>query len=429
LLLLGSTVVWVLYGGERQTAARPWLAAALQSKSASASVPESSEGPISIRIDRAPVRVLHDPHAAYSAVAVDSARDEIVLQDENLSNIMVYNRLDNTPAGASMTEPKRLIGGRKTGITNNCGVYIDPSNGDIYSITGDIADTMVIFSHEAKGNVPPMRELKTPHRTYGVAADEQAQELFVTINHPPAVLVYRKMAEGTEAPVRILEGNQTRLGDVQGIAVDTKNQLMYVANRGPVSDIREGMGLSGVPIAANGAVRNWVIPDVWYEYFRDKFVAGSGKFVQPSVNVYPLQARGNTPPMRMIQGPKTQLDWPAHISLDVEHQELFVANTLSDSVLVFRATGNGDVVPLRVLKGPKTGIKTPHGVFVDEKNQELVVANFGNHAATVYLRTADGDTAPIRKIRSAPEGTPAPMFGNIGALAYDSKRDEILAPN
>jgi len=58
-----------------------------------------------------------------------------------------------------------------------------------------------------------------------------------------------------------------------------------------------------------------------------------------------------------------------------------------------------------------------------------VVANFGNHAATVYRRTAAGDTAPIRTVRAAPPGTPAVMFGNIGALDYDTKRDELLVPN
>lgn len=432
LALFGCMAAWVLYAREPHSAVGQGsrLIAALQAQgAASKSAPRSSAAERPTRIDRAPVRILQDPNAAYSAVAVDSTRDEIVLQDENRAFIMVYNRLDNTPASATMTEPKRMIGGRKTGITNNCGVYVDPGNGDIYSLTGDIADTMVIFSHESKGDVPPERELKTPHRTYGVAADEQAQELFLTIQHPPAVLVYRKAAQGKEAPLRILEGATTQLGDVHGITVDTKNQVMYVANRGAVSDMKQGQGLSGVPVSGDGSARTWAIPQIWYEYLRDHFVAGSGRFAPPSINVYPLKANGDTPPLRVIQGPKTQMDWPAHIYLDVEHQELFVANAMGDSILVFRAADSGDVAPIRVLKGPKTGIKTPHGVFVDEKNQEIVVANFGNHAATVYPRTADGDSPPIRKIRSAPEGTPAPMFGNVGSLAYDTKRDEILAPN
>ena len=65
---------------------------------------------------------------------------------------------------------------------------------------------------------------------------------------------------------------------------------------------------------------------------------------------------------------------------------------------------------------------------MDLQNDELWVANFGNHSATVYNRTASGDTAPIRVIRSAPTGTPAPALANA-RIAYDTKREEILAPN
>ncbi len=265
LAVLTSVAAWVLYAGEPRASVRqnsPLAAASQERTAASTPSAKSSAGGRPTRIDRAPVRILQDPNAAYSAVAVDSSRDEIVLQDENRSFIMVYNRLDSTPASATMTEPKRMIGGRKTGITNNCGVYVDPGNGDIYSLTGDIADTMVIFSHESKGDVPPERELKTPHRTYGVAADEQAQELFLTIQHPPAVLVYRKAAQGKEAPLRILEGEKTQLGDVHGITVDTKNQVMYVANRGAVSDMKPGQGLSGVPVSGDGSARTWAVPQI-----------------------------------------------------------------------------------------------------------------------------------------------------------------------
>jgi hypothetical protein len=74
-------------------------------------------------------------------------------------------------------------------------------------------------------------------------------------------------------------------------------------------------------------------------------------------------------------------------------------------------------------------VKNPTGVFVDVKNDELWVTNFGNHTATVYRRSASGDTPPLRVIRSAPAGKSALMIGNPGAIAYDTKREEILVPN
>ena len=192
--------------------------------------PAASGGPRNtIHLERAPIRVIHDPHSSFSAVAVDVTRDEIILEDENLGRINVYNRLDNTPPQAAMTEPKRVIGGSRAKINLNCGVYVDPFSGDIYSVNGDTTDWMTVWTREQKGNVPASRELQTPHRAFGVAVDEESKELYITIEHSPAVVVYRKTAQGREAPIRILEGDKTQLADVHGIALDTKNQLLYVS--------------------------------------------------------------------------------------------------------------------------------------------------------------------------------------------------------
>ena len=59
----------------------------------------------SATLNRNPIRTIHDPYATYSAVAVDPVRNEIVLQDENLFQILVYDRSANTPPSARMTEP------------------------------------------------------------------------------------------------------------------------------------------------------------------------------------------------------------------------------------------------------------------------------------------------------------------------------------
>ena len=157
---------------------------------------------------------------------------------------------------------------------------------------------------------------------------------------------------------------------------------------------------------------------------------GSGGRFEPSlITVYPMDANGDTAPVRVIQGPKTQLNWPALIFADTEREELYVANDGDDSVLVFRETDGGDAAPVRVLRGPQTGLKNPSSVFVDTKNNELIVSNLGNHSITVFPRTANGDVAPLRTIRSAPQGKLSLTIVNPGGVAYDGKRNEILAPN
>lgn len=347
-------------------------------------------------VTRPPIRTIRDTYPIYSSIAVDPRLDEVVLQDTNLFGIKVFNRMDNTPSSAEFTKPKRVIEGPKTLNEYNNGLYIDPKNGDIYSVAMDTADNMIVFSHDVQGDVPPIRRLNTPHRNFATAADEENGEVFITIQYPPKVMVYRKEASGDEKPLRVLEGESTGLHDAHGLALDVKRKLMFVGNWGDHSDYKN---------------------------------PGQGRFYPPSITVYPLGANGDTAPLRIIQGSKTQLDWAGGMSLDPESGNLYVANDVGNSILVFKETDQGDVAPARVIKGQKTGLSHPAGISVDTQNKEVWVSNMGNSSATVYSLAANGDVAPLRTIRSAPLGRLSVKFGKPQAVAYDSKREEYLVPN
>jgi DNA-binding beta-propeller fold protein YncE len=366
---------------------------------------------------RTPVRMIRDPYAAYSAVAVDPANNEVVLTDENLFKIWVYDRNAKTSPGQT-TEPKRIIGGLNTKIEFQCGLYIDPTNGDIYAVNNDTIDTLVVFSRKAQGDVVPDRELHTPHGTFGIAVDEAARELFLTVQHDNAIVVFNKTAKGTEAPLRVLQGDHTGLADPHGMALDPKNNVLYVANHGSVHQVRAGAGGR----RRRGETPGWPLT-------RDDAVPGSGQMLLPSITVYSKNAKGDAEPLRTIQGPKTQMNWPTGIAIDPERNELFVANDGGNSLLVFDANASGDVAPLRVIKGPRSLISNPTGVYLDPQNHELWVASFGNHTANVYSPEANGDVPPIRTIHSAPPNQPVPGLGNPHPLAYDSKREQVLVPN
>ena len=71
-------------------------------------------------------------------------------------------------------------------------------------------------------------------------------------------------------------------------------------------------------------------------------------------------------------------------------------------------------------------MKIPSDVFLDFVNNEMWVASFGNHLALAYKLGASGDTAPIRIIRGSPLNTTGTMISNPFAVAYDTKREEIL---
>ena len=381
----------------------------------------------------APPRVIRDQYPAFSSITVDPVRDQVVVTDENLFQVMFYDRTENNSPN-QIAKPRRVIGTpwvtslkreeSKTKIEFQCGLYMDPRNGDVYAVNNDTQDTLVIFSNEAVGNVAPDRELHTPHGTFGIAVDEANQEVFLTVQHDSAVVAYRKGASGEEAPVRLLQGDRTRLADPHGVALDPKSGLIFVTNHGSVHKVRrdEGTSLSRDAREAQLKLVNWPLE-------RDFAVPGSGKALPPSITVYSRTAFGDTAPVRVIEGPRTLLNWPTGIAFDPDRGELYIANDTTDSILVFDATAAGDVAPRRVLRGPKTGLKNPTGLALDKQHGELWVANFGNHTATAYRMTAMGDVTPLRTIRSAPAGTPSLMIGNPGAVAYDTKREEILVPN
>jgi DNA-binding beta-propeller fold protein YncE len=332
-----------------------------------------------------------------------------------------------------------VIGGHNTYTEMLCGSYIDPKTLDVYVTNNDTQDWMPMFSREARGDVKPDRLLATPHQTWGIAADEMRQELYLTVQGSAAVVVYRKGAEGTEPPLRILEGQATELADPHGIAIDLKSELVFVANHGhrrlytgqTVTRSQEewrklwqeSMGRPNslhtfVSLIARPGGRGGGAPG-----------QDSGRFDPPSINIYARGASGNTPPLRMIRGPRTQLNWPSHVAVHEERGEIFVANDGDDSVLVFKVTDDGDVAPTRVIKGSRTRIKFPTGAAVDARNNELWVASMGNYTVTVFPITANGNVAPLRTIRGGPENRVGLMIGNPGAVGYDRKRQEILVPN
>ena len=103
-------------------------------------------------------------------------------------------------------------------------------------------------------------------------------------------------------------------------------------------------------------------------------------------------ANGEEAPIRVIQGPKTLLNYPDNVALDAHRGEVFVVQSYSNSVLVFDRRGQGDVAPIRILRGPKTQLKSPSRVAVDPVHNLLVVTM--GSAILIFDRTAEGNVPP-----------------------------------
>ena len=364
--------------------------------------------------DIQPARVVADPYPTLHSVVVDPERNRVFMSDPNRHALWSYDRLAASK-GREQIEPLTGVRGPATGMMFIAAITLDRDEQEIYTVDNDIGDRMMVFPYDAAGNVKPKRVLDVPHQAWGLSISPERNELAVSVESSRQIVIYRKGAEGREQPLRTVRGPKTGLGDPHGVFLDGRNNEIIVANHGNQGGRQPAPG--DAPARQRGTRVSEPQPIV------------GGRFDEPSITVYNADAKGDVAPIRRIQGEKTGLNWPMAIDVDRNRNEIAVANNGDSSIRVFRRTDAGDVAPVRVIKGPATRITGPMGVAYDLKNNEIWVANYGDHAAVVFPITASGNVAPKRILRNAPAGSPTVGFGNPGAVAYDSKRDEILVPN
>src|SRR5438093_3532004 len=120
-------------------------------------------------------------------------------------------------------------------------------------------------------------------------------------------------------------------------------------------------------------------------------------------------ADGQEGPIRIIQGMKTG-EIGSRLDVDPVHNEIFTYR--DNSIEVYQRDANGDVAPLRIIQGPDTQLKNVYSLAVDPVNDVLVVglnSNFGSERATgaraergailVFGRTDQGNVKPKAAIR------------------------------
>jgi len=147
-----------------------------------------------------------------------------------------------------------------------------------------------------------------------------------------------------------------------------------------------------------------------------------------AVLVFRGAASGAEVPIRILQGPATQIVRPDTLYVDVKHGEL-VVDSGNDSILIFGRTAQGDVVPLRVIRGPKTGISNIYGLAVDPIRNLIFVANRvgeengrdSTDSILVFNRTDNGDVAPRARI-----GGPRTGMLKIRQIEADPERGQLF---
>ncbi len=297
-----------------------------------------------------------------------------------------------------------------------------PTAGELFVLNG-LTESVSVFDASLNGNVTPQRKfgnLTNLYDPHGIAVDTANNEIFVSNfaypNHS-SITVYARTANGNAAPVRTISGNLTGLNAPDGIAVDTLNNEIFVANylgnsitvygrtaNGNAAPLRTISILGGPVSVAVDTINNEI------------FVANLDSSI---ITVYTRTASGTTAPVRTF----SSLGYPTDaIAVDTANNEIFVnANSVTAA---YARTANGIASPLRIIAGSSTGISSSTGIAVDTINNEIFVANsFPPHSLlppsiTVYSRTANGNVAPLRTIATG-------FTDNFAGIALDTVNNEI----
>jgi len=172
---------------------------------------------------------------------------------------------------------------------------------------------------------------KLSRTMHDIRYDPVHDEILVTNPFAMAVLVFRAAAEGDEAPIRIIQGRNTLIGDVDRLDVDPINNEIYVPNRD----------------------------------------AGN-------VLVFSREANGDVAPIRILAGDNTQLGrGVSSVSVDPVNNLFVVAHNSRDGILIFDRTANGNATPRNMIRGRNTEIVRINQMALNPQRRLIVAAQPG----------------------------------------------------
>lgn len=170
--------------------------------------------------------------------------------------------------------------------------------------------------------------------------------------------------------------------------------------------------------------------DIRYDAVHDELLV-TNPFAQ-AILVFRGGADGEEAPLRVIQGPNTQLQGTGaqaggadRLDVDPVHDEIVVP--AGDRILVYPRTGNGDIPPLRVIQGPETTLHRAQAVAVDPVHNVIVAGTHRSYrngfgGLLIFDRTDTGNVQP-RGIIVGPQAG----IGNLNQILTYSPKGWIVA--
>jgi DNA-binding beta-propeller fold protein YncE len=307
--------------------------------------------------------------------------------------------------------PLRVIQGAKTGLDWPTNISLDARRGELY-VANAGADSILVFDANAQGDVAPIRVLKGARTLLaaptGVYVDTVNNEVWAANFANHTATVYARDARGDVAPKRVIRSAPqseptTTISNPYSIAYNPGREEVIVPScvaHPQIATFARQADKNAAPtrkIAGQNSNLNRTVHGVSYDEVHDEIFVSSQ--IAQAVLAFSGTASGNVPPLRIIQGPKTQIAVPEMVEVDPVHNELFVP--ARDRVLVFNRTDSGNVAPKRILMVPAAR------VAVDYVHNVLAVSGRGRNGMQIAIfdYNAEGTTKPLRVI-SGPNTEP-----------------------
>jgi DNA-binding beta-propeller fold protein YncE len=260
--------------------------------------------------------------------------------------IAVFARLADQNA-----TPLRRIEGQKTLLGRTMHGFTYDEIRDEFTVPQIFAQALLTFAGGADGEMAPLRviqgsntRLEAPDR---VAVDAVNNEIYVP--EGDKILVFDSLGNGNVAPKRAIEGPDAGRG-LEAVAIDPINNLLIVGAGGGGGD-RDGTGTRFLVFdrTASGNVKpKWTLRGPrslggpFAIYPPKKLIFATNRPVgevlagdDSYLGVWSYEKASEGPPLWTIGGPKGVFQMPRGVTLDVKNRSIIASDKRLNSVLTF----------------------------------------------------------------------------------------------
>jgi DNA-binding beta-propeller fold protein YncE len=162
-------------------------------------------------------------------IAEDSAyaRSSTIL--DYAPSITVYRRTDDGDVA-----PERIISGQSTNLHEPTGIAVDPVRNELMAV--DVSGSIMVYDRTADGDSAPKQSYSVSTSLAGfsgIAVDTSNNNIFVTDDmglYNGSIKIYNRNEAGNIVYQGMIYGPDSGLSGPSGIAIDTVNNLIFVAN-------------------------------------------------------------------------------------------------------------------------------------------------------------------------------------------------------